>query len=157
MSVEPFAPALGRLPSGLFILTVATEAGGTGMLASWVQQSSFSPPQLTVAVKPERYVAGLLADGVPFALNQLAAGQTSLLSHFGRGFGPDEPAFDGIDVSMTSLGVPILSAVLSHLECRVVGRCSGGDHDLVIGRVEAGRIHDEAAPYVHLRKSGLNY
>ena len=102
MNDETFAAALGRLPSGLFILTVATESGGTGMLVSWVQQASFSPPRLTVAIKPDRYVAGLLADGVPFVLNQLAAGQSALLSHFGRGFALGEPAFLGLDVGKGS-------------------------------------------------------
>ena len=46
---------LGRTPSGVFILTCSDGAGHeTGMLASWVQQASFDPPMLALAV--EQYV-----------------------------------------------------------------------------------------------------
>ena len=44
-------PVLGRVPSGIFILTVGTGDRATGMLASWVMQAGFEPPMVTVAVK----------------------------------------------------------------------------------------------------------
>ena len=34
---------LGRLPSGLYVLTAGRGAAATGMLASWVQQVGFEP------------------------------------------------------------------------------------------------------------------
>ena len=68
----------------------------TGMLASWVQQAGFDPPMLTVAVRRDRYVADWIAASGRFTLNQVAAGDKPLLKHFGRGFGPDEAAFDGV-------------------------------------------------------------
>ncbi|HEY1380197.1 MAG TPA: flavin reductase family protein [Gemmataceae bacterium] len=154
---QALTAALGRVPSGLFILTVARDGQETGMLASWVQQCSFDPPQVSLAVKPGRLAADLLADGAAFALNVLAAGQTDLLKHFGKGFGPGEPAFAGLDVYRTDEGVPVLRAALAHLDCRVAGRFGAGDHDLVIGRVVAGRLHTEGQPAVHVRKSGAHY
>ena len=39
---KPLAAALGKVPSGLFILTVGRGQAETGMLASWVQQCSFA-------------------------------------------------------------------------------------------------------------------
>ncbi len=42
----PIAQVLGRIPSGIFVLTVGDDTGReTGMLASWVQQASFDPPE----------------------------------------------------------------------------------------------------------------
>jgi len=41
------AAALGKVPSGLFVLTAKQGDAETAMLASWVQQCSFDPPQLT--------------------------------------------------------------------------------------------------------------
>ena len=38
------AAALGRVPSGLYILTARHGDAETGMLVSWVQQCSFAPP-----------------------------------------------------------------------------------------------------------------
>jgi flavin reductase (DIM6/NTAB) family NADH-FMN oxidoreductase RutF len=150
------AAALGRVPSGLFILTVGEEDDETGMLVSWVQQCSFEPPQVTVAVKRERFVHGLLGAGANFALNILATEQTDLLKHFAKGFERGEPAFTGLVVKHAA-GVPILSAALAHMTCEVVNRCRAGDHDLIIGRITGGGVHGEGQPYVHIRKSGLRY
>src|SRR3954462_11712496 len=95
---KALAAALGRIPSGLFVVTARQNDQETGMLASWVQQCSFDPPQVSVAVQRDRFVHDLLDDGAAFAVNVLAAGQTDLLKHFGKGFGPDEPAFVGLEL-----------------------------------------------------------
>ena len=154
---QALAAALGRVPSGLFVLTVRQSDQETGMLASWVQQCSFDPPRISVAVQRGRFVHGLLADGAAFAVNILASGQTDLLKHFGKGFGPDEPAFTGLATERTSGGVPVLTAALAHLDCRVTSRFGAGDHELVIGEVVGGRLHGEGQPAVHVRKNGLKY
>ena len=158
MSDAPgFAAALGRVPSGLFILTAGVGDAATGMLASWVQQCSFDPPQLAVAVRGDRHFSTMLALGTVFVINIVAAGHTKFLSHFGKGFGLGEPAFTGIEVQPTGNGIPVLIGTLAHLECRVVSRFSAGDHDLVVARVADGRLYSDRSPFVHVRKSGLNY
>src|SRR3954464_11070823 len=78
--------ALGRIPSGLYILTVSVGERSTGMLASWVQQAGFEPPMVTAAIRRDRYVADWIAEAGRFTLNQLATGSRSLIRHFGRGF-----------------------------------------------------------------------
>jgi flavin reductase (DIM6/NTAB) family NADH-FMN oxidoreductase RutF len=154
---QSLAAALGRIPSGLFILTVGHGDAGTGMLASWVQQCSFEPPQVSLAVKPGRHTADMLTAKAAFVVNILGDGQTDLLKHFGKGFGPGEPAFVGLDVYPNAEGVPVLRTALGHIACRVVGRVLAGDHEIVIGQVAAGRLHSEGRPAVHIRKSGAHY
>src|SRR4051812_36801885 len=66
--------ALGRVPSGLYILTACRDGKATGMLASWVQQAGFDPPMVTVAVNRDRYVGDWIAHSGRFALNQVATG-----------------------------------------------------------------------------------
>jgi len=151
------ASALGRIPSGLFILTVRHGEAETGMLASWVQQCSFEPPQLSVAIKRGRDLLAWLTDGALFTLNILDASQTDMIGHFGRGFTLHEPAFTGLEVARPDGGAPILSEALAYLECRVAGRCPAGDHDLLIAQVVRGRVLGEGQPMVHVRKSGLHY
>jgi flavin reductase (DIM6/NTAB) family NADH-FMN oxidoreductase RutF len=157
MAADPLFAALGRIPSGLFILTAGTGGASAGMLASWVQQCSFDPPQLTVAVNPGRAIAGLLRAGEPFAVCQLAAGQNHLLAHFGRGPEPGESAFRGIAIDTLPCGVAVLAEAVGYLECRVEKRLSAGDHDLVIGRIVDGRLQSESPPSVHIRKNGSHY
>src|SRR6516165_8796718 len=91
------AAALGRIPSGLFIVTAGRDGCETGMLASWVQQCSFAPPMLSLAVKQGRYLAGWLTEGTAFTVNILERDQSDMIAHFGRGFFLGEPAFEGVE------------------------------------------------------------
>ena len=148
--------ALGRIPSGLFILTVTHGEAETGMLASWVQQCSFDPPQVSVAIRRERDVNAWLTTGAAFVLNILDDSQTDMIVHFGRGFGLDAPAFTDLDVDRSGTG-PVLREALAYLDCRVVTRCAVGDHDLLIARLVGGRVLSESHPMVHIRKTGAHY
>jgi flavin reductase (DIM6/NTAB) family NADH-FMN oxidoreductase RutF len=151
------AGALGRLASGLFILTARKGDSETGMLASWVQQCSFEPPQVTIAVKPGREIAGWLTPDAGFTLNILDDTQTDMIVHFGKGFKAGESAFHGLDLERLDCSGPVLREALAFLECRVVARFPAGDHDLVIGRVVRGEMLNEGHPMVHVRKSGMHY
>jgi flavin reductase (DIM6/NTAB) family NADH-FMN oxidoreductase RutF len=151
------AAALGRIPSGIFVLTVTHGGAETGMLASWVQQCSFKPPRLTVAIAPARDVGKLLAPGVGFTLNVLESSQTDMVAHFGKGFAAGEDAFRGLTVQRHPGRAPVLTEALAYLECSVVGRAPAGDHDLFIADITAGRLLDDGQPMVHIRKNGLHY
>jgi flavin reductase (DIM6/NTAB) family NADH-FMN oxidoreductase RutF len=149
--------ALGRVPSGLFVLTARRGAAETGMLASWVQQCSFEPPRVSVALARGRELAAWLVEGAVFTLNILDDTQTDMIVHFGRGFALDQPAFEGLEVERGPEGGPVLTDALAFLECRVVSRCTAGDHDLLIAEVARGRMLSEGQPMVHVRKSGAHY
>lgn len=154
---ESLAAALGRIPSGLFVLTARRGRDETGMLASWVQQCSFDPPQVTVAVNKARGVLEWLPDGAAFVLNVLPEGGKQFVAHFGKGFAPGEPAFEGLEVRRDREMPPVLLSAHAYLVCRVAGQVDAGDHVLVIGRVTAGAVLHDGKPTVHLRKSGLKY
>jgi flavin reductase (DIM6/NTAB) family NADH-FMN oxidoreductase RutF len=154
---QQLAAALGRVPSGLFILTARQGAAETGMLASWVQQCSMEPPQVSVAMKPDRPLTAWLTPGSTFVLNILDDSQTDMLVHFGRGFALDQPAFEGLDIKRDDGGAPILADALAYLHCRVMARHPAGDHDLFIAQVIAGQMLGEGQPMVHVRKSGFHY
>lgn len=155
--IDPIGPILGRLPSGVFILTARDGAQETGMLASWVMQAGFKPPMLTAAVQQGRYLGEWLTAGHQFALNQLAAGQKSLLRHFARGFAPGEPAFDNLQFEYTAAGVPILLGTVGYLECVPKGHIDSGDHRVFLAEIVDGRLSGDAEPMVHVRKSGMHY
>jgi flavin reductase (DIM6/NTAB) family NADH-FMN oxidoreductase RutF len=157
MSVSEVDAALGRVPSGIFILTVGTGARATGMLASWVMQAGFEPPMVSVAVKHGRYVCDWLSEGQPFVLNLVGEGQTGFLKHFGKGFEPGANAFESIDIQNCRTGVPMLTEAIGHLECEPAGHVDSGDHRVFLARVVRGRFADTSAPMVHVRKSGARY
>jgi flavin reductase (DIM6/NTAB) family NADH-FMN oxidoreductase RutF len=127
------------------------------MLASWVMQAAFEPPALTVAVNRERYLAGWLKDGADVAVNILAEDEKDMISHFGRGIKPGEPAFDGVDLLSGEAKAPILADALAYLSGKVQSYLDAGDHIVFLIRVDAGRMLQEGAPMLHVRKNGLRY
>jgi flavin reductase (DIM6/NTAB) family NADH-FMN oxidoreductase RutF len=149
--------ALGRIVSGMYVVTARREREETGMLASWVQQCSFDPPLVSVALKKGREIASWLPEGAPFVVNILDDTQTDMLIHFGRGFSEKEDAFANVEVERVDGSPPIIKDALAFLDCRVTGRCSTGDHELIIGQVVSGRLLGEGHPMVHVRKSGAHY
>lgn len=157
MSNTDFDSILGRVTSGIYILTVGTGERATGMLASWVMQAGFEPPMVSVAVKSGRYVEEWLTAGEPFVLNVVAEKQFDFLKHFGSSFDLGEPAFEGVELTHCPRGVPILSDCLGHLECEPVSHADSGDHRIFLAKVVRGGLHTDAQPMTHIRKSGKHY
>jgi flavin reductase (DIM6/NTAB) family NADH-FMN oxidoreductase RutF len=157
---EALSTVLGRIPSGVFIL-VAGDGNGqqTGLLASWIQQASFEPPQVTVAVNKSRYLTEWLTTGSPVTLNQIAKGDNSLFRHFGRGFEPGAEAFSGLETSSGRSGLPVLTSALCSLEGEISGRLEAGDHVIFLVTLTAAMTHSSAGaePFVHLRRNGMSY
>jgi flavin reductase (DIM6/NTAB) family NADH-FMN oxidoreductase RutF len=158
-TLSPLGQALGRVPSGLYILTVTHEGRSTGMLASWVQQAGFEPPMVTAVVATQRYACEWVAGSGRFTLNQLGAGSKALIRHFGRGFPPEAPAFEGLALrDEPGASGPVLAGAIAYLDAEVVGEISSGDHRVYLGRVVAGAVFDDKAePMLHVRHNGFHY
>ena len=154
-------PILGRIPSGVFILVAGNGAGRTtGLLASWIQQASFEPPQVTVAVNKSRYLNDWIKVGSPVSLNQVQKGDSTLFKHFGKGFEPDANAFEGVETISGANGLPLLKAAMTSMEGTVVGFMDAGDHRIFLVTLTAATAHRDASefdPFVHVRKNGFGY
>lgn len=149
--------ALGRIPSGLFLITWRTDDRDHGMLASWVMQAGFAPPQVSIAVAPGRELLAALEGGRPCAVNVLAETQRSVVGRFGKPAAPGEDPFAGLPLARTPRGLATLVDAAAWLECDLVSRAAGGDHIVVVARVTAGGGSGERQPLVHLRRNGLRY
>lgn len=152
-AVSEIAAALGRIPSGLFIVAWCDDGADRCMLASWVMQAGFAPPQVSVAIAESRDLLGAIDRGLPFVVSVLADAQRSLLARFGKA-GP-EP-FAGLAVHRTAAGAAALSDAAAWMECRPTARAAHGDHVVVLAEViTAGGSGGE--PAVHVRRNGLRY
>ncbi|MGB8854546.1 MAG: flavin reductase family protein [Pirellulales bacterium] len=162
VEASPLGFALGRIPSGLFIVTWREGDQDRGMLASWVMQAGFEPPMLTVAVAPSRGLLTAIESGAPFVVNVLADNQRPLLARFGKPAAPGENPFAGLALSRAGCGAPALEEAAAWLECMPVAQTSGTDevrcdHVIVLARVTTAGAGRETPPLVHLRKNGLRY
>lgn len=151
--------AIGRLSTGLYIITAQKGENKGAMLASWVNQASFEPPGLTVAVAKDRAIESLMQVHDTFVLNILEeANYQHLMKHFLKRFPPGADRFAGVKTQTAENGSPILSDALAYLECEVVSRMECSDHWIVYSQIKTGRVsHSDALTAVHHRKVGNYY
>ncbi len=155
---ESIGQAIGRIPSGLFVLTAQNDEQRTGMLASWVQQTCFEPPMVSVAVAKGRPIMPLISEARHFGVCQLPLDEKIIMRKFANGCKPGEDPFLGFEMKSNSTwSAPILANVMSYMVCELVCHIDvEGDHDLFIGKVCKGEFI-AGEPYVHLRKNGFTY
>ncbi|TRV47707.1 MAG: MBL fold metallo-hydrolase [Microcystis panniformis Mp_MB_F_20051200_S9] len=151
--------AIGRISSGLYIITTKKGDRSGAMVASWVTQASFDPPGFTVAVAKDRAIESLMQVGDQFILNILEEGNyQTLMKHFLKRFGPGEDRFAGVNTRTAHNGSPILADALAYLECEVVSRMECADHWIVYNKVTDGRVSKpDSLTAVHHRKVGNYY
>jgi 3-hydroxy-9,10-secoandrosta-1,3,5(10)-triene-9,17-dione monooxygenase reductase component len=149
--------ALGRVPSGLFVLSVGQKPEVHATLVSWVQQVGFDPPAICVALAKDRPMLATVQRLGRFALSVLGKSQSAQFKRFARPIpGPDP--FEGIDVRTTPGGLTVLADAVAWLECTVLQISNfHGDHHLVIARIAAGEVANEEPAFTHQRGNGMHY
>ena len=149
--------ALGRLASGLFIVTARHEDKEDAVLASWVNQCSFEPPAITIMLATTRPARLLVEASNAFTLNILGEDSKEMLKHFFKAPTPGVSIFKGLKVSSGHQGINILDDAVAYLECEVAEQVPVGDHVLYIGEIVNGKMLQGGEPYIHIRDNGFNY
>jgi flavin reductase (DIM6/NTAB) family NADH-FMN oxidoreductase RutF len=147
--------ALGRVASGLYVITAKCEDKEDAVLASWVNQCSFEPPAVTIALGTTRAARLLVEGSNAFVVNVLGKESNGLLKHFSKP--PKDDLFKGVKTKKGLHGIRIISDAVSYLECEVVNSVFSGDHVLYIGEIVGGKILQDGEPYIHVRTNGFSY
>jgi flavin reductase (DIM6/NTAB) family NADH-FMN oxidoreductase RutF len=153
---DPVGLALGRIPSGLYIVTWRDGCGDRTMLASWVMQAAFTPPMITLAIACSRDLLAAISSGSEFVVNILGEAQRPLAGRFSRPPAPGEDPFAGLAVERVA-GLAALADAAGWLHCRGVARAESGDHAVVIARILSAGPAGGGPPLVHVRRHGLRY
>lgn len=153
-SPSPLALALGRLPTGLYLVTTLQGDRPLGFVGSFVMQAGFEPPTVMVAVGKQRDHLQAIRDCGRFAVSILDGQSAGLMGAF---FQKDGDPFDSLAHQASPGGLPVFPEALAWLDCRLSGEHELGDHVAVFGTVEAGERLREGDPKVHLRSDGLGY
>lgn len=159
---QAIGKALGRIPQGLYILTACFEHRRRGVMVSWVQQASFDPPMVLVALRKGREIVPVIHDAHAFALSQVDQDDKLTLKKFAEprraGHRRDDDPLAGIETFRRATGAPIIRKSLSFMDCELIRHIDvEGDHDLYVGLIrDGGTLHDGQVT-VRLREDGFNY
>ncbi|MDB5105791.1 MAG: hypothetical protein JWP91_3480 [Fibrobacteres bacterium] len=155
--VSPLAAAVGKIPSGLFIVTSVLDGRREGYLGSWIQQASFSPLMINIAIRPGRPCYAAIKSHGRFCVNIVGQKNGGLMKPFWNPDSTPDP-FEGLECRITARGNLILNTSLAALECELRTAVTPGDHEIVFAEVVEGHlIQPEDKSLTHVRRSGLGY
>lgn len=155
---QSIGKAIGRIASGVYVVTTERNGERDGLLASWVNQAAFEPPMLSVAVQKSRHLLELLGVGQHFTLNILSKDNANLFKNFAKPYQPGMDRFEGVTLSPNGQGGPVIADSIAYLDCVTRTLVEAGDHVLVVGEIIAGgMLRADAEPMIHLRKNGFQY
>lgn len=158
MNTPEETKAVGKIPTGLFIIAAKHDGKIDGFLGSFVQQCSMKPVLISLAIKPGRPASEAILNGGVFTINVVGDHDKSYLKHFWKGYDPEENPFDELPYKETEAGGIVLEQALAAIDCRQKESHSPGDHELVIAEALKSHIlSEEGKPMTHVRKDGLSY
>ena len=140
-----FRDAMARWPSGVTVVAVRDERAIVGLTVSAFSSLSRDPPLLLVCLGDHTGLLPELQEGVPFGVSILSEGQRRLASAFARGVPVDPEAF-------TEGDAPLVEGAPAAFRCTVENVVPGGDHYIVVGRVDDAVLGPEDEPLVHHRR-----
>jgi flavin reductase ActVB len=129
-----FRRAMASMPAPVTIVTtVDSEGRPWGFTASSVCSLSLDPPLLLVCIGKGMRAYAAFAAAERFNVNVLAGDQEELALRFAAR-GVDR--FDHDDVTFDDRGLPVIRGALARLGCAAADLLDGGDHSILVGRVD---------------------
>ncbi|HEY3282535.1 MAG TPA: flavin reductase family protein [Armatimonadota bacterium] len=137
---------LRMVPYGLYVITCRSDEGTNAFTGSWLTQCSFHPPLVAIGVNREHRGGPMIRESGRFAVSFLKREQQDIARHFLRPWKVTEEKFEGIAMSQSPAGLPVLAQGLAYLECEVRDLSEVGDHTLFIGEVTHACLQAEGPP-----------
>jgi len=81
----------------------------------------------------------LLTTAPGYAVNVLHADQQDLAVRFAR---PGDDRFGGLNLHQGRHNIPLIGGAIAHIECDRHTVLDGGDHTIILGRIQGLAVHD---------------
>lgn len=135
-----YRDALGRFATGVTLVTAEAATGPVGFVANSFASVSLDPP--LVLWSPARASARfpLFRDARHYAIHVLSVTQFDLIHRFTR----QGAGFEGLAHGRNAQGVPVVEDALARFDCEQVATHDGGDHLIIVGRVQGFDLQDGA-------------
>jgi flavin reductase (DIM6/NTAB) family NADH-FMN oxidoreductase RutF len=129
-----FRGACSRFATGITIVTlIGTDGSPYGLTVNSFTSVSLDPPLILVCVDNRSHVLKHFALGCKFGINVLSEQQRELSQMFAR---YSEDRFSRTEWMRGRHGVPLFTGTIATFECTLTDTTPGGDHTILIGRVE---------------------
>ena len=133
MDIKAYREALGSFPTGVAVVTATGADAHIGITVNSFTSVSLDPPLLLWCMDRRSSRHDHFAAAASFTISILGTEHKDVSSRLAR---PGEHSLDGLDLMPTELGPPALADSLAVFECLREQALPGGDHTILIGRVQ---------------------
>ncbi|WP_238122286.1 MULTISPECIES: flavin reductase family protein [unclassified Xanthobacter] len=145
-----FRSAMRKLAGAVSVLTVGAGEERTGLTATSVSSVSVEPPTLLICVNRTASSLAPLLKYRAFAINVLRPQHEEVAGRFaGKDGLKGQARYEGADWTRLSTGAPVLADALATFDCELEDAIERHSHVIVIGRVVASRITENAEPLLY--------
>jgi 3-hydroxy-9,10-secoandrosta-1,3,5(10)-triene-9,17-dione monooxygenase reductase component len=144
-----FRQVLGHFPTGVTVITAATEQGPVGLAVGSFFSVSLDPPLVAFCAGKTSSSYPKIAEVGHYCVNVLADEQEDVCRVFATK-GDDKFSSIGWHPSPIN-GAPVIDDVLAWIECEIEAVHEAGDHWIVIGRVLELEVGQAGGPLVFFR------
>ena len=154
---QNFIDGLNCITYGLYIVSSSFEGKDSAMIVNTVFQVSAEPPKVAISVNKECLTHEIIQKSHVFAAMPLEQ-KTDLpfIGRFGFRTGRNFDKFSGVQITRSSLGLPIVQEhTLSFIEVKVEKEVDVGTHTMFIGTVQDAKcitLHKEPLTYEYYHK-----
>ena len=142
---EEFREALSHWASGVAVLAATDGEEIDAITISGFTSLSIDPPLVLATVGEQASVLPMIREEARFVISILSAEQQGTAGAVAQRL----PGSEGAFVSQTS---PALRGALARLECTLWEDYPGGDHRIIVGRVESVALGPDSPPLVYYRR-----
>jgi len=144
-----FRSVLGQFATGVTVVTAKSDQGiPLGVTVNAFTSLSLDPPLVLFCLDKRTASLDAFAEGPGFALNMLNEDQQDMSERFASS---SADKFAGIAYEQWETGSPILGDCLANLDCRRQAVHEGGDHLIIVGRVERLMHVEGGKPLLYFR------
>ena len=127
--------AMSRFTTGVTVVTTRHEGHDYGMTCNSFNTVSIDPPLVMWCIRKTSQSHAAFTQGAGYVVNVLAATQQPLAMAFTQG--SHAQRFDGVACVRTASGKQRIEGAVAWFDCTLEQTVSAGDHDILIGRVQA--------------------
>ncbi|MEP4484720.1 MAG: flavin reductase family protein [Halioglobus sp.] len=141
MTLDPLElrGVLGQFATGVCLITLLTDDGRElALTVNSFASVSLAPPLVLWSLQEDSEVYTTYCEAKHYAINVLSADQQALSSYYA---GKDQHEIQPGHARQGEHGVPLINGAVAVLECELEATHVGGDHLIIVGRVQS--MHNE--------------
>ena len=144
---------MAAYPTGVTVVAgVGVDGDPYGLTVNSFTSVSLDPPLILVCIGHTSTSHARLVSAPAFTVNVLAADQQEVAMRFASD--PSEGRFDDLEWEPAASGAPVIRGAAAWLECSAHEVVRGGDHSILLGRVERSSVSDREALMFHRGRLG---